>query len=296
MKINNKGLGKGLDALIKPDFYEEKDQKSEVTNLSINKIHPNPHQPRTIFNDDGLKDLSESIKKQGVLQPILVRKNDQGEYQIIAGERRWRASIDAGLKTIPALIRDYNDAETLAIALIENLQREDLNIMEQARALDRLKNELAIKQEELAEKIGKSRSQLANILRLMNLPEKIQDMLQDEQLSAGHARALLGLKDKQDMLRAAAKVAQKNLSVRATENLVRQMGSEKNKADQRLAPNKVLTEKVERIIQTGLDTRVKVKIRGSMEKGELVIKYTDNNQLDKVLKAFSQNQLQDQDL
>lgn len=283
MKIENKGLGKGLDALIKPDFYEENPKDSDISSVSINKVEPNKNQPRTRFDDEKIEELSVSIKKRGVLQPILVRKTDQGLYQIIAGERRWRASIIAGLKTIPAIVKNYTDAEALAIALIENLQREDLNIMEQARALERLKNELKINQEELADNIGKSRSHLANTLRLMNLPEQIQNLIQEEKITAGHARALMGLKKMKDMLKASDEITRKNLSVRETESLIKSILKPSKKyrsqIDQDLELAKEMTKKVKEKINMDL----KVKFKGSRKKGQLVINYENQQQLEDFL-------------
>ncbi|MFO7728281.1 MAG: ParB/RepB/Spo0J family partition protein [Desulfonatronovibrio sp.] len=286
MKIENKGLGKGLDALIKPDFYEEKFKDSDIASISINKIEPNKNQPRTRFDDERIKELSASIKMQGVLQPILVRKNDQGLYQIIAGERRWRASILAGLKTIPAIVKKYSDAEALAIALIENLQREDLNIMEQAKALDRLKNELKINQEELADNIGKSRSHLANTLRLMNLPEQIQNLIHEDKISAGHARALMGLKKDEDMRKVSEEIIQKNLSVRATENLIKSILRPAKTTGSQVKQDKDLAKEMTTKIKEKINKDLKVKFKGSREKGQLVINYEKQKQLEDFLQVL----------
>lgn len=286
MKIENKGLGKGLDALIKPDFYEENSRDSDISSISINKIEPNKNQPRTNFDDERTEELSASIKRQGVIQPILVRKTDQGLYQIIAGERRWRASIMAGLKTIPAIVKNYSDAEALAIALIENLQREDLNIMEQARALDRLKNELKINQEELADNIGKSRSHLANTLRLMNLPEQIQDLIHESRITAGHARALMGLKKDEDMLKVSEEIIRKNLSVRATENLIKSILKPSKNTRSQVKQDKDLAKEMTSKVKEKINKDLKVKFKGSREKGQLVINYENQKQLDDFLKIL----------
>lgn len=279
MKIKNKGLGKGLDALIKPDFYEEKSKDADISNISINKIEPNRHQPRTSFHDDTIDELSSSIEKQGVIQPILVRKTDEGVYQIIAGERRWRASIKAGLKTIPAIIRDYTDAEALAIALIENLQREDLNIMEQARALATLKHELSISQEQLADNIGKSRSHVANTLRLMNLPEEIQEHILKNEISAGHARAILGIINKEQMLNIARKIIENNLSVRAAEKLIKSLNKPEKKKRAHSEQEQVLGGKMQKLITDKVNKGLTVQLRGNSEKGRLVISYSKEKQL-----------------
>lgn len=290
MKIKNKGLGKGLDALIKPDFYEEKSRKADITNISINKIEPNRHQPRISFDDDTIEELGASIKKQGVIQPILVRKTDAGLYQIIAGERRWRASIIAGLKTIPALVRDYSDTEALAIALIENLQREDLNIMEQARALATLKHELRISQEELADNIGKSRSHVANTLRLINLPEEIQEHILSRDISAGHARAILGIMDKGQMLDIAKKIIENNLSVRETENLIKSLNKPVQKKRAHSEQEQLLGGKMQKLITDKVNKGLKVQFRGNSEKGRLVISYCKERQLQDLLTVLEKVQ------
>jgi ParB family chromosome partitioning protein len=286
MKNQNKGLGKGLDALIKPDFYEETSKATDISSISINKIVPNKNQPRSRFDDEKIQELSASIRKQGVLQPILVRKNEQGQYQIIAGERRWRASINAGLNTIPAIVRNYSDAEALAIALIENLQREDLNIMEQARALDRLKNALNVNQEELAENIGKSRSHLANTLRLLNLPDYIQKHIQDNLITAGHARAILGLKEQEAMVRVTDQIIKKNLSVRETENLIKSWNTPK-KSLKKSEPDEIeLASKVSELVKQKINKDLQVKLKGTARKGQLVINYSNEKQLQDFLKIL----------
>lgn len=286
MKNKDKGLGKGLDALIKPDFYEDTSRTSDISSISINKIEPNINQPRSRFDEEKIQELSASIKKQGVLQPILVRKTGQGQFQIIAGERRWRASINAGMNTIPAIVREYSDAEALAIALIENLQREDLNIIEQAKALDQLKNELKINQEELADSIGKSRSRMANTLRLLNLPEEIRDRTLNNQISAGHARALLGLKDKDLMLDVADKIVSKKLSVRQTEDLIKSVNNPRIKVAGTSQDETVLADKVQTLVKEKINTEIKVRLKGNSEKGQLIIKYSNNNQFQDFMKIL----------
>jgi ParB family transcriptional regulator, chromosome partitioning protein len=286
MKNQNKGLGRGLDALIKPDFYEESSMDTSICNISINKIEASSAQPRTMFDEEKIQELSLSIKKQGVLQPILVRKNSQGKYQIIAGERRWRASMIAGLKNIPAIVRDYTDSEALAIALIENIQREDLNIMEQAKALERLKNELGINQEELAEYIGKSRSHLANTLRLINLPEKIKENISGNQLTAGHARSLLALKNHETMLVAAREIIKKSLSVREAENLIKKLSQPEKSHKRKKKTDEGLAEKMQQIMQEKVNRGLKVKLTGTAQKGQLTINYSNEEQLKDFLKIL----------
>lgn len=286
MKKNNKGLGRGLDALIKPDFYEESSMDTSISSISINKIEAGDNQPRTMFDEEKIQELSSSIKKQGVLQPILVRKNEQGKYQIIAGERRWRASIIAGLKTIPAIIRDYTNSEALAIALIENLQREDLNIMEQAKALERLKNELGINQEELADHIGKSRSHLANTLRLINLPDQIKNNISNNLITAGHARALLALKNHESMLAVSDEIIRKNLSVRETESLIKKLGAPKKPAKTKEHTETSLGVKMKTLVKERINQDLEIKFKGTAHKGQLIINYTSEKQLKDFLKIL----------
>jgi len=286
MKITNKGLGKGLDALINPDFYEENSRGADISSISINKIEPNKNQPRNKFDDEKILELSVSIKKQGVLQPILVRKTQQGQYQIIAGERRWRASISAGLKTIPAIVRDYNDAEALAVALIENLQREDLNVMEQATALERLKNELRVNQEELADYIGKSRSHLANTLRLINLPEQIKGQIRDNLITAGHARALLGLRNHESIIQVSRDIIKKNLSVRETENMIKSLNKPKNVGKRKEQNEAGLAEKMQELVKEKINKDIRVRFKGTSTKGQLVITYTNEKQLQDFMKIL----------
>lgn len=282
MQKKEKGLGKGLDALIKPSFYEEKNTDS--VQLSVQKVKPNPYQPRKNFAEESISELAASIQENGVLQPILVRKNENQEYEIIAGERRWRASIEAGLNTIPALVRDYDNNQVLAIALIENLQREDLNPMEQAYALQRLQSELGINQEELADRIGKSRSQLANTLRLIKLPEKIRNMLEDRSLSPGHARCLLGIKDEELMLEAAEKIVSRNLSVRQTEELVKKITLEKKKENKRKKSD--FADSMESRIKEKIQNKLSVQMQGDEKKGKVVLQYKNEDELDELLKCL----------
>ncbi len=282
MQRKEKGLGKGLDALIKPSFYEE--TSTDSVQLSVQKVKPNPFQPRKKFTEESISELASSIKENGVLQPILVRKNENQEYEIIAGERRWRASLEAGLNTIPALIREYDNNQVLAIALIENLQREDLNPMEQAFALHRLQAELEINQEELADKIGKSRSQLANILRLIKLPEKIGEMVEDRSLSPGHARCLLGVKDENLMLDMAQKIIAKNMSVRQTEDMVKKtmMEMENKKAEK--TDKGGFARELENRIKQKIQDNLYVQTQGNEKKGSVVLKYRNEEELQSLLK------------
>ncbi len=282
MQKKEKGLGKGLDALIKPSFYEE--TNTDSVQLSVQKVKPNPFQPRKKFAEESIYELASSIKENGVLQPILVRKNENQEYEIIAGERRWRASLEAGLNTIPALVRDYDNNQVLAIALIENLQREDLNPMEQAFALQRLQSELEINQEELADKIGKSRSQLANILRLIKLPEKIGEMVEDRSLSPGHARCLLGVKDENLILELAQKIVTKNMSVRQTEDMVKKTMKEMENKKEKKTEQDDFARELESRIKQKIQDKIYVQMQGNEKKGRVVLQYKNKEELQALLK------------
>ncbi len=220
----SRGLGRGLDALFKG--YQEQPKPSDIRTLPLRALHPNPNQPRKMFTEAALEELAASIRSQGVLQPLLVRPipgtDGQGEgaqqaYEIVAGERRWRASQMAGLREVPVLIRELTDQETLAVALIENLQREDLNPMEEALAMQELREQFGLSQEDLAQKLGKSRPAVANTLRLLHLPESAREDVREARLSAGHARALLTVTDPepQDTLR--RRILSDRLSVREAE-------------------------------------------------------------------------------
>lgn len=211
-----KGLGKGLSALI-PTLSEEKGLK--VEEIEVNEVKPNPNQPRQRFDEDAFRELVESVKKMGIIQPIVVRAKGF-EFELIAGERRWRAAKEAGLKTIPAVVKQAGEADSLEIALVENLHREDLNAIEEARAYHELVTRFGLTQEELAEKIGKSRSAVANSLRLLSLPLSVQQLIDDGQLTAGHARAILAVKDEEKQLRLAEKIIGEGLSVREAEKHV----------------------------------------------------------------------------
>ena len=226
---NKKGLGRGLDALI-PEGKLNLGSLTEGTEkglmeISVDKIIPNPKQPRTIFSEEALEELAESIKKHGVLQPVVLRKIENNKYELVAGERRWRAAQLAGLKQIPAVVKEFSDEEATVVALMENLQREDLNPLEQAKALKRLIEEFNLTQEEVAENLAKSRTYVTNLLRLLNLPPVIQEMVEKGELTYGHARALLALEDSLKMSEIARRIIKEGLSVRATEELVKKIKS-----------------------------------------------------------------------
>lgn len=222
---SQKGLGKGLGALL-GDYMEEPRESSAYKMLPLHRVEPNPDQPRQDFDEEELNALSESIRLHGILQPLTVRQTGDGYYQIIAGERRWRAARMANLTEVPVIVLEADDKKTKELALIENLQRQDLNSVEEAMGYRSLIQEYGLTQEEAAERVGKSRPAVANALRLLSLPEKVQEMLRTGALSAGHARAILGLKSEKKQLEAAQKIVNLGLSVRQAELLCRNMGKE----------------------------------------------------------------------
>ncbi|WP_027189144.1 ParB/RepB/Spo0J family partition protein [Paucidesulfovibrio longus] len=217
MSTGSRGLGRGLDALLGGANRDEPVNPAEVRQLPIHSIRPNPHQPRMEFSEQGLADLSASIKTQGVLQPILVRPLTAGQFELVAGERRLRASKMAGLREIPALVREMNDQESLAIALIENLQREDLNAIEEALGYKQLMEQFGLSQEDLAKSVGKSRSALANSMRLLNLAQPVQDDIKQGRMTAGHGRALMAVADAETAAKLHERILGEGLSVRQAE-------------------------------------------------------------------------------
>ena len=221
-----KGLGRGLGALL-GDFQESVPEKSNFRSVPLHRIEPNPDQPRKDFDEELLQELSESISAHGLIQPLTVRETEPGYYQIIAGERRWRACRMAGLSEVPVVIMEADDCKVMELALIENLQRSDLNCVEEALGYQTLVEDFGLTQEECAAQVGKSRSAVANAMRLLNLPEKVLLMLREGKLTAGHARAVLSLKSERKQLEAAQKIAALGLSVRQAELLCRNLGQEK---------------------------------------------------------------------
>ena len=232
MAVRKAGLGRGLDSLIpehsirkKPENNEQKPEKKDFL-LKITDIEPNREQPRKNFDEDALLELSESIKQFGIIQPLIVQKKGN-HYEIIAGERRWRAAKMAGLKEVPAIIKNYTEREILEIALIENIQRENLNPIEEARAYKKLLTEFHLKQDEVAERVSKSRTAVTNSMRLLKLDERVQQMVIDEMITTGHARALISIEDKELQFQMANQIFDNKLSVRETEKLVKKLGEEK---------------------------------------------------------------------
>lgn len=250
------GLGKGLSAIFSENDTED---NNEVVSIKISQIEPNRNQPRRSFDEESLQELAQSIREHGVLQPILVRPQIYGGYQIVAGERRYRASRIAGLTEIPAIIRELSDSETMQIALIENLQRSDLSVLEEAKGYQTLMEEYDFSQEDVARTVGKSRSAVANTLRLLGLSGEVKELLEEGKLSAGHARALLALGNSEIADEAAQKVVKERLSVRETEALVKKLGTAKPQKRKSVKKEKpALYTEVELSLSEHLGTKVTV--------------------------------------
>lgn len=287
MAKKNSGLGRGLDAIFFDNsrLKDEEVSENSITLIKLSLIDPKSDQPRKYFDKEALEELSCSIKENGLLQPILVREYADGRYQIIAGERRFRASKLAGLSEIPTIVLDKSDKAVAEIALIENLQREDLNPIEEAMAYKSLAEEYGMTQEELSEKIGKSRSAIANTMRLLDLPEEILTMVASKELSAGHARTLLGVKDPEDMLLLAQKAAESDMSVRQLEEEVKRINRPKKvKEDTEEVPFVDYFREMELKIQRQLGRKAKIEDKG--KKKTLTLYYEDNEDLDELLKSI----------
>ena len=298
MAAKKGGLGKGLDSLITDKVSmgtaiqtaeKTRDEKSiEGIIVNINKVEPNREQPRKNFDEDALVELSESIKQFGVLQPLLVQ-DKKDYYEIIAGERRWRAAKLAGLKEVPVIIKDLTDIEIVEYALIENIQRENLNPIEEAFAYKRLLTEFNLKQDEVAERVSKSRTAVTNSMRLLKLDERVQQMVIDDMISTGHARALLGIEDKEKQFATAQKIFDEKLSVRETEKLVKKIQKEKDTPEtskKELDPQLAtichdLEEKMKHI----LGTKVAINQKDN-KKGKIEIEYYSMDELDRIIDLF----------
>lgn len=278
------GLGKGYNALFADNSVEELGNGGSVVKLRLHDIEPNKNQPRQVFDDEALSELADSIREHGVLQPLIVRPLADGSYQLVAGERRWRASRLAGLTEVPVIVKTLTDSEVAVIALIENLQRENLNPIEEAEGISRLIEEYSFTQEQAAEKLGKSRTAVTNTLRLMNLPEKVRSLVSDEFLSAGHARALLGLTEKGIIEEIADEVVAKKLSVRETEKLVKQMNSYTEKKPKKIKKRDTFYDEVELSLANALGRKVVVKNSG--RGGKLEFEFFDKEDLMKLAKLF----------
>lgn len=305
MAVKKSGLGRGLDALfpektvsskseknVKEKSISEKKNKTEEkvvlgngTLVKISKIEPNREQPRKKFDEDALLELSESIKQYGVLQPLLV-SDKKDYYEIIAGERRWRAAKMAGLKEIPVVIKEFSDQQIVEISLIENIQREDLNPVEEALAYRRLIDEFHLKQDEIADRVSKSRTAVTNSLRLLKLTPKVQEMIVDEMISAGHARAILGISDPETQEMIALKVFDNKLSVRETEELVRKILKPSRKKEHATNPAEdAIYESLEEKMKGITGTRVFIH-RKKNNKGKIEIEYYSRDDLERIIDLF----------
>ncbi|MBS3811077.1 MAG: ParB/RepB/Spo0J family partition protein [Halanaerobiales bacterium] len=283
--MSKKRLGKGLDALLSKSQGEKREH--EIKEIDINKIKPNPYQPRNNFSKDTLKELALSIEKKGVLQPITVREVQYDKFELVTGERRWKAAKQANLKTIPAIIREFKDNEMMEVALIENLQREDLNPIEEAHAYKKMIQELDITQEEVAERVSKSRSTISNTIRLLNLPPSVQDIVSRETLSMGHARALLPLETKKQ-IKLAKKIEKEGLSVRETEKKVKaelarqNSGTQKKRKNEKQLEPKWVKAREQLAESLGLDVDIKERIGKKI----VSIKCKDYNEMKKILEKL----------
>lgn len=278
MAAKSSGLGKGLDAIFEDNFTESGNKGG--TMLRISDIEPRSNQPRKVFDEAALAELADSIATHGLIQPVVVREDSRGFYSIVAGERRWRASKLAGLSEIPVVILDIDDSKAAELALVENLQREDLNPIEEAMAYEALATEYSLTQEEISQRIGRSRSAITNSLRLLGLPEDVKDLVADNEISAGHARTLLGLKDKEKYNEAIHLIMTKDLSVRDTEKLVKKMNNAKP-AEATAVNDKVEVDyrkELERRMTQHLGRRISIKDKGKAKK--LEISYEDNEDLE----------------
>lgn len=283
----NKGLGRGLDALFgtyEGDVSYNKitkpvDTNTGVLEIDITKIKPNPNQPRKNFDEDALKDLAASIKVHGIVQPIVLNKNADGTYMIIAGERRWRAANLCGLKTVPAIIKDYTEKQIKEISIIENLQREDLNPVEAAKAIKELMDEYGLTQEAVSERIGKSRSNVANTLRLLTLYPAVLDMIEKGKISAGHARCLVVVEDANEQLKLANAIVSKNLSVRDLEKAIKAYTNPAKKVIVREEQSLELKELINQMQKT---FATKVSAIGNDNKGRIYIDYYTRDDLDRI--------------
>jgi len=280
--MEKKALGKGLDALLPPVRLSRAEDTADVQRIPIDQIVPNRYQPRQTFLQQELTELTASIKESGVIQPIMVRRKGDGVYELIAGERRWRASKEAGLTVIPAVLKNCTDQESLLLALVENLQREDLNPMETARAYSRMMKEFGLTQEAVAAKVGRDRSSVANFIRLTHLPLDLQGLVEGGTLSTGHAKALLSLSTPEAQLRIAKLVTAGNLSVRQTEKLIEQSIIAKQPVAR--PPRTTQWRDLEDRLQKRLGTKVTLHPRG--QGGKLVIHYFSSDELDGVVETL----------
>ena len=297
MAVKKKGLGKGLDSLIpdnrsvKPAETEsgpKKDTISDVKSgkqmMKINMVEPNRDQPRKNFEEDALLELADSIKQFGVLQPLLVRKR-KDYYEIIAGERRWRAAKLAGIKEVPVIVKDYTEQEIVEIGLIENIQRENLNPIEEAMAFKRLLEEFNLKQDEVAERVSKSRTAVTNSMRLLKLNEKVQQMIIDDMITTGHARALLAIDDKEQQYILANKIFDEKLSVRETEKLIKDIKNPKKPKEKKIVENDFIYNDLAEKMKEVMGTKVNISSKGN-GKGKIEIEYYSDKELERMFEMI----------
>lgn len=293
MAVKSKGLGRGLDTLIPEKKSIKSSQKSETSKsaekqepqngelmMKINKVEPNRDQPRKNFEEDALLELADSIKQMGVLQPLLVRKRND-YYEIIAGERRWRAAKIAGLKEVPVIIKDYTEQEIVEIGLIENIQRENLNPIEEAMAYKKLLEEFHLKQDEVAERVSKSRTAVTNSMRLLKLNEKVQQMIIDDMITTGHARALLAIDDQEQQYILANKIFDEKLSVRETEKLIKDIKNPKKPKIKKPVENAFLYDDLANKMKEVMGTKVNISTKGN-GKGKIEIEYYSDKELERM--------------
>ena len=292
MAVKRNGLGKGLDSLIpdkkvKPAASEKReDKKEELVNktgeimVKINEVEPNREQPRKDFDEDALVELADSIKQFGILQPLLVQKK-KDYYEIIAGERRWRAAKLAGLKEVPIIVKNYTEQEIVEISLIENIQRENLNPIEEAMAYKRLLEEFNLKQDEVAERVSKSRTAVTNSMRLLKLSERVQQMIVDDMISTGHARALLAIDDEEQQYILANKIFDEKLSVRETEKLVKALKNPKKEVKKTVIEHTFVYDNIEEQMKNIIGTKVSVNPKAN-GKGKIYIEYYSEEELERI--------------
>lgn len=282
--MEKKALGRGLDALLPTTKPAPMPELPEVQHLRIDAVVPNRYQPRQTFSPQELTELAASLKQSGLLQPVLVRRKGDGMYELISGERRWRAARQAGMETIQAVVRNCSDEETILFAIVENLQREDLNPMEMAHAYQRMMNEFGLTQDIIAQRVGCERSSIANIVRLLNLPIEVQQLIESDQLSAGHAKVILGLASPAEQLRVAHLVVARNLSVRETEKILASslIARKRNTKELRRSPMMDVEERLQKRLGT------KVSVLNGKRGGKVIIHYFSPAELEGILEQLLQ--------
>lgn len=288
----NRGLGKGLDALfssseikIPTEPINDGDQieNNGISYIDINDIKPNEKQPRKNFDEEKLEELATSIKEHGLIQPVILRRSEIG-YEIVAGERRWRACRKAGIKEIPAIIKELTDEQNMLIAIIENMQREDLNPIEEAEGLNQMIDSFGLTQEEVSKSIGKSRPYITNALRLLKLPEKIREFLSEGKLSTGHARAIAGIADSEKQVEIAEYAIEKGLSVREIEKLIKELGNDKKKSAQKKKEKTPDVKRLEEDLKQIMGTKVSLNQKG--KKGRIEIEYYSRDELERLIELL----------